>query len=879
MRDLSRVRFPLFAFLELVLMVPLASQPAMAQSSPPIRKAPPPHPPPPSVDQEQFVSYWTSETGWTSELQLKNNVAGQDLTVTPALRLASGAETTLAPVTIKPQEVKSIDLDAAIAAAAAPQLIGAYGSVVLRYRSPFSATLYAAMMIRKTGHPIAFHIDAMGESQDFLSGGREGIWWLPKDSTNDYLLLTNQGKNPIPLNLSLYDASGKERKQNVLLGPGTTSRYSVRELVQAAGLVGSYGGLKISANAHAGSLDTLHFLYDETAGFSAILKMFDYNPATKLEERDYARTSVWTLRAPMLALSNPDPALAFPPGTKLQPQLFLRNATAKPIDAALRFNWRNTGTTGKAQGPALRLSPYETRRIDVAALQDGKTLPADANWTSVTVTTNSKPDELMAVAASYDATLRYGAQTPFSDQLTFKWEGGMWEFDPHHNSIITAGNGGTKPTQAAFTIFYYQGAQRYDLEQTLQPDEQMWVDVGKLIREHVPDKNGRTLPPDLTMGSYEIRDLTNKGVGRLFEGKVIYDKTYGHVSYGCAGCCGYGDPYVWYNPLGIPFGNGTPQGVDANDMCSGGMPTDMSDTFYGFWNSANTSIATVDYYGTHSGVLVGSTTSSTSGELQINSRPLCPIRQRNPGGGDNVKPTISGPNTLWWFNGLGLGVSGYAMQITLTASSGGNGTSYQWAITAGSNKVSLSTSTSATVQVTSIGQSAQPNDVSITVTVGGLTSDPFKLTVRAPYTLGQDSAHTTPVYAQDSQYVWNIKIYYQILDNLLTPMPATVSANEHWTTPPAPDYTNEDWDQSPEGCGTTLSSAPAEMWDFIQGDFVGHYPPPVYNTQQNGPAVIHWGQEIRVGTCTAGAGPRVQTDTLQKYTDHAAHTGITSPAP
>ena len=74
----------------------------------------------------------------------------------------------------------------------------------------------------------------------------------------------------------------------------------------------------------------------------------------------------------------------------------------------------------------------------------------------------------MAVAASYDETLKYGAQTPFSDQLTFKWEGGMWEYDPYHSSIITAGNGGTKPTQAAFTIFYNQGTQRYDLEQTLR---------------------------------------------------------------------------------------------------------------------------------------------------------------------------------------------------------------------------------------------------------------------------------------------------------------------------------------------------------------------------------------------------------------------------
>jgi hypothetical protein len=57
----------------------------------------------------------------------------------------------------------------------------------------------------------------------------------------------------------------------------------------------------------------------------------------------------------------------------------------------------------------------------------------------------------------------------------------------------------------------------------------MWIDLGKLIREHVPDKNGKPLPPDLSSGSYEFRDLTNTGAGTLFEGKVIYDKTYGHV--------------------------------------------------------------------------------------------------------------------------------------------------------------------------------------------------------------------------------------------------------------------------------------------------------------------------------------------------------------
>lgn len=58
---------------------------------------------------------------------------------------------------------------------------------------------------------------------------------------------------------------------------------------------------------------------------------------------------------------------------------------------------------------------------------------------------------------------------------------------------------------------------------------------------------------------------------------------------------------------------------------------------YGNWSSANTGIATVDYYGTHTGQSVGSTTSSTGGQLQKYSlKTICPISYFGSGGGVNV---------------------------------------------------------------------------------------------------------------------------------------------------------------------------------------------------------------------------------------------------
>src|SRR5260370_17444924 len=148
-----------------------------------IAKAPDP------VDQDQFFPYWTTETGWHCELQLRNNLANADLTVTPALRTPDGAETALAAVTIKPNEVQSIDLDTAIAATGAPQLIGAYGSVVLRYHSPSHRNLYAALMIHAIGHSIAFHIDAIGEVQTDIAASREAGTWLPLHTATHSLVL------------------------------------------------------------------------------------------------------------------------------------------------------------------------------------------------------------------------------------------------------------------------------------------------------------------------------------------------------------------------------------------------------------------------------------------------------------------------------------------------------------------------------------------------------------------------------------------------------------------------------------------------------------------------------------------------------------------
>jgi hypothetical protein len=374
--------------------------------------------------------------------------------------------------------------------------------------------------------------------------------------------------------------------------------------------------------------------------------MFDRNPDSTFAERSWGGVKEWTTRAPMLALSDPDPTLGFPAGTTLQPKVLVRNTSAKTYTAHIRFNWRSAVTTGKSAPIELKFRPNETRSVDVAALQAQKLLPADAHWAAVIISAPVQPDDLMAVATSYDHSGRYGAQTPFNDQLAPHWEAGKWEVDSMHNSLVTVGNGGNKTVQAQLTIFYNHGQDQYRMEQTLSPDEQMWLDFTKLIQDRVPDKDGHTLPPDLNTGAYQIRDLTDLAIGNLYEGKVILDKTNGHAAYGCGWCCGYGNVHFNFNPLSVPVSGFSNQQVLATDACTN-TGVDITNIFdrVGSWWTDNSSITTANKSQIH-GVAAGATNHHASADLVAGSeRPYgdngCPTHTWPPQAPTNAGPYIS----------------------------------------------------------------------------------------------------------------------------------------------------------------------------------------------------------------------------------------------
>jgi len=563
--------------------------------------------------REVNIPYWTLEPGWNTEVEIRNNLAERDLKVTPVLKLANGQEIPLNEVAVASEQVLSINLRSALAQVdpGVASRAGAFGSAVLRFNGLNAANLFAASLVQREGHPIEFHFDGFGSDPTSGSGGIEGIWWLPKETSTDYLVISNPSPNVVKGNLNLTSPSGPPRQIPLTIKPGQTTRVDVREALGASG-TGQMGGLTLSLPDKE-LLSSSEIVFDETTGLAAMMKLF-------FRDTD-ERTGSHVLRAPMMALTQPDPALAFPEETTLVPRIFLWNASLSRLPVSVNIDWRTDNASGRYTVPPVRLSSGQVRVLDLSTFQDSGSIPAAARWSTITLGYTGRTADLVAVALSYDKSSRYGLQTPFTEGTSRLFKGSMWHVDASHNTLITTGNGGSEPTAAEVTLFYNEGKSKYRIEKSLSPGQQLWLNLGELIRNQVPDSDGRTIPPDTMSGSYELRDIDHALAGLLYEGKLIIDKTYGHAAYGCGSCCGYYDIVLVPAPFSGPPDDYFDDVIDATEQC-GGYIDDVTDGGYN-WKSSNTAVATLTSATLHT-VAVGTATGSAQIQLQSIKMPACP---------------------------------------------------------------------------------------------------------------------------------------------------------------------------------------------------------------------------------------------------------------
>jgi hypothetical protein len=373
---------------------------------------------------------------------------------------------------------------------------------------------------------------------------------------------------------------------------------------------------------------------------------------------------------------------------------------------------------------------------------------------------------------------------------TFAFFFAGWAADSLHDSQITVGNGGIEPARAQLTFYYHGGRDKYQVEQTLAPEEQMWLDLGKLIRDQVADKDGKTIPPEVTSGVYEIQDLSHVVLGPLYEAKLIVDKTNGHAFYGCYFCCGQDGVAMGVVPVNVTVNGVQGQTAWSTTNCGGGL-VNITGAMTSWW-TIDTAIATASNANVY-GVAVGSTDNLAEGQISVSGRRQCSTQLGKGSGPSNVLQFVVKGNPYIFvgtdsnivsansfFASDGNGGSPKPAGGTVSASSSDSKDTFQ--ITQGNTPV---------VKVTTPDQSADDLDRTLTfmytVSGTGSVSQGMKVTARqfAYLTNNSPSNQCTLGYGTSQTYTYTVYTH---------PDKTAVDANSGLSGTPV----SETFDQTPQ---------------------------------------------------------------------------------
>ena len=806
------------------------------------------------------ASYYSVKDNLSATLML-NNKGPRQLVVQPTLFSLAGERFDPAPITVEGNSFRTVNLRALGAVEGTPF---EEGSIQL-FHLGRDLVLGAQIYLVDAARGLSFD-EKLIEPATSKSTRLEGVWWVPSQRSDVRLLLSNTSESSFSVTVTL--GAAKHGKPSTLtlaphetriisVGPGDGNEKYKKKL--------EAGGASVEHTGPKGALIARALVKDAGTGYSWSAQFA--NPQGG-KSTGYQGAG---LRLGRVA------------GEELTPVVMARNVG----DAKTVVTGRIPYTTADGQVdvmdlPEVRLSPGETEFIDVARAVRERGDQFNAPSVGLEFEYTGTPGSVVMSAQSVSASGEHVFRVPLWDIAAQRSATGgyPWYIEGDSATVAYIKNTTGKKQKYTFQLDYPGGVYSLGLK-SVEAGQTVAVDVRALRDGKVPDAQGQVIPAGANRGQILWSVQGPDGLALIGRSEQV-DLAGGiSSSYACQNCCGdsfYGARLAPFN-LFLVF----PQlqhvlAYQQNINCYGTLLAEYDPV--PFWGNNNTSICNTDHTGGTSSINPGSTNVFAQWDtyywVTYYATPDSPICESVGVGvlreiACAVKPRISGPRNVWWFNGEN--PSGYATTITLTAEPANAG-SYSWSIVSGADKVTLSANGN-TATVTGTTPSSF-REVGIRVTADGAASDTYDITVRAPHRL---------VLIRDFQHFANTGLWYEthisyrIEDQFTDVLPTNVHINEDFTTAAIDDFAGHDWNRTINEGAALI--APSSWFDRITGPDNNPVNPqprspcsPLCNTK-----VYHWNGGWYVGSSTIGRGVRVQTNTWVRYTDHAEHTSRTSPAP
>ncbi len=633
------------------------------------------------------------------------------------------------------------------------------GSVSLEYEGPRNAI--SADLSSRDGRGYLSRISHARYGKKSRSSVLNGVWWSAGNGSEMRIDLLNTSDDMVDVTLVLTEKSGTQNGSNTKLKLSPHEARVLRLGELNVHLTGTVGGVSIQHNGKPGALIADGYLWNPDSASRLEFPLRD--PASSARSRYYV------------------PGIAWTPFQTAPAKLLLRNTSSAPVVVTSTLQRGEKSRTL----PDISLASNAVSVVEIPIV-------AAPNGTEPLSFSMSHSGDLGAVLAYWVNSEESGGMSTAPVIESSRAENGTvaWNIESDRHPVLYLQNTDASAETKYHVFARFRGGDYSWGLITLRPGETRAFDLRNARDGKIADARGRVIPGEVSTGQleYQKRGTGPDAVGQLTTTSAAYVTPTYSVPSDCS--CGATNrdvllrSAVWNGFIGQSWDFA----ISQSDLgCSGWSPYYDIPPIEADWSSSNTSVvevaqgrATIRGAGT---AIVRANLMTTTYEyycqpVQMIPEDCVPLKWPRTGwmcdsctcveeplqvadeGEVKGKPTITGPNTVWWFNGQNPDPSTWPTQITL--SSNANGT---WAVTSGSDYVRLSSTSGSSITVTGTGAfSREVNDVSITLSVNGMTSNAFTITSKGPRVLA--NPYNLPRRCDGAGEVgWHYDRTYRVLDN------------------------------------------------------------------------------------------------------------------
>lgn len=544
----------------------------------------------PSKPHILAASYYSVEGNLSATLTL-NNKGPKTLEVQPILFSLTGERFDVPSVTVEGNSHRVINLrEYSIAGTLFQE-----GSLQVVYWGK-DLEMGAQVKLVDAERGLIFDEQLVEPAAMFASSRLEGVWWLQSRKCDIRLVLSNTTDTVLSVSASVDGTAPRQKETMALsLQPHETRVMNVqRDLVdKRGGTLKEVGGVSIEHSGAKGALLSRAMIQDATTGYSAVVEFVDPQKAKSSK------------------LHGAGLRVGAAGGEHLIPVVVARNIGSTPTVVRGRIPYiTSDGSTNVLPLPELRLSPGETRLVNVAAALKRGQIVLNLASSGLEFEYSGEPDSVVMSAQSVSQSGNQVFRVPLIDPATQPSSTGgyPWRIEGDSSTVVYIKNVTDQPREYNLQLNFNGGVYAPGLK-TVAAGQTVALDIRHLRDNQVPDAHGQMIPLEATNGQvhWSLRGPSKIVlIGRAEQADVSRGMS---SSYACANCCGDSFDSGWVDPgyvEGTVDGITTFFAIEQDRNCYGSLLSPFL-VNYPSWSSSDPSVASCDSNGVATALNPGST--------------------------------------------------------------------------------------------------------------------------------------------------------------------------------------------------------------------------------------------------------------------------------